>query len=171
MKAKAVLLTLFCFAVVAEGQAQIAGVVAPGAQWTKVWQQGGNSADGIIPHKDGGVLVAQEDYDAVLKIDANGKTSVFVANAKGVGSLSMDRQGRLYGVHRTERPGSTKPDRDSIVNAITILVPERKVVADKLQDGKPLDVRPNDLAVDGHGGAYFTSGFVYYANPNGTVSL
>ena len=171
MRAKDVLLPLFCFAAVAAAQAQIPGVVAPGAEWTKVWQQGGTSADGIIPDKDGSVLVAQEDYDTVLNIDENGKTSVFVANAKGVGSLSMDRQGRLYGVHRTERPGSTKADRDSIVNAITILAPERKVVADQLQDGKPLDVRPNDLAADGHGGAYFTSGFVYYAGPGGTVSL
>jgi hypothetical protein len=65
----------------------------------------------ILPDKDGSVLVAQEDYDTVLKIDKNNKASVAVANAKGVGSLSMDRQGRLYGVHRTERPGSTKPDQ------------------------------------------------------------
>ena len=58
------------------------------------------------------MLVAQEDYDTVLKIDRNGNASVAVANAKGVGSLSMDRQGRLYGAHRTERPGSTKPDKE-----------------------------------------------------------
>src|SRR5580700_945540 len=89
----------------------IPGVVAAGGTWTKVWQAGGNSADGIIPDKDGSVLVAQEDYDAVLKIDENGKSSVSVANAKGIGALSMDRQGRLYGAHRTERPGSTKPGR------------------------------------------------------------
>src|SRR5581483_787967 len=74
---------------------EIPGVVAAGAKWTKIWQQGGNSADGIIPDKDGTVLVAQEDYDAVLKIDQNGNSSVFVANAKGIGSISMDRQGRL----------------------------------------------------------------------------
>src|SRR5438477_726981 len=86
---------------------EIPGVVAAGVQWTKIWQQGGNSADGIIPDKDGNVLVAQEDYDNVLKIDQNGQASIFVANAKGVGSISMDRQGRLYGAHRTERPGST----------------------------------------------------------------
>ena len=49
--------------------AQIPGVVAPGVQWEKVWQEGGNSADGIVPDKDGSVLVAQEDYDEVLKID------------------------------------------------------------------------------------------------------
>ena len=89
----------------------IPGVVAAGATWTKVWQAGGNSADGILADKDGSALVAQEDYDAVLKIDKNDKASVFVSNAKGVGSLSMDRQGRLYGAHRTERPGSTKPDQ------------------------------------------------------------
>src|ERR1035438_3750119 len=86
----------------------IPGVVAAGGKWTKIWQAAGNSADGILPDKDGSVLVAQEDYDTVLKIDENGKSSVVVANAKGIGSLSMDRQGRLYGAHRTERPGSTK---------------------------------------------------------------
>lgn len=150
---------------------EISGVVAAGTKWTKIWQQAGNSADGIIPDKDGNVLVAQEDYDAVLKIDPNGKAFVLVANAKGIGSISMDRQGRLYGAHRTERPGSTKPDRDSIVNAITVLAPERKTVADKWSDGMTLTVRPNDLAADGSGGAYFTSGCLYYATPSGGVTV
>jgi len=141
--------------------------VAAGAAWTKVWQAGGNSADGILADKDGNALVAQEDYDAVLKIDKNDKASVLVANAKGVGSLSMDRQGRLYGAHRTERPGSTKPDQASIVNAITILAPDRKLVADKWADGAILSVRPNDLAADNQGGVYFTSGCLYYAGASG----
>jgi gluconolactonase len=149
----------------------IPGVVAAGAKWTKVWQAGGNSADGIVVDKDGNALVAQEDFDAVLKIDKNDKASVYVSNAKGVGSLSIDRQGRLYGAHRTERPGSTKPDRDSIVNAITVLAPERKMVADKWSTGSTLTVRPNDLAADGQGGAYFTSGCVYYASASGTVTV
>jgi len=146
---------------------EIPGVVAAGGAWSKVWQQAGNSADGILPDKDGNVLVAQEDYDTVLKIDQNGKTSVAVANAKGIGSIAMDRQGRLYGAHRTERPGSTKPDRDSIVNAITLLTPQRKTLADHWTDGSVLTVRPNDLAAEGHGGAYFTSGCLYYAGPKG----
>src|SRR5262245_6465569 len=38
----------------------IPGVVAAGAKWMKVWQAGGNSADGIIADKDGSALVAQE---------------------------------------------------------------------------------------------------------------
>src|SRR6266850_6778689 len=149
----------------------IPGVVAAAAKWTKVWQAGGNSADGIVADKDGSALVAQEDYDAVLRIDKNDKASVYLSNAKGVGSLSMDRQGRLYGVHRTERPGSTKPDQASIVNAITILAPGRKMVADKWADGTTLSVRPNDLAADSQGGAYFTSGCVYYASATGTVTI
>jgi len=147
----------------------IPGVVAAGGTWTKIWQQAGNSADGIIPDKDGSVLVAQEDYDTVLRIDENGKTSVAVADAKGIGSISMDRKGRLYGAHRTERPGSTKPDRDSIVNAITLLAPERRVIADKWADGTTLTVRPNDLTADGLGGAYFTVGCLYYASPKGVT--
>jgi gluconolactonase len=81
----------------------------------------------------------------------------------------MDRQGRLYGVHRTERPGSTKPDKDSIVNAVSMLAPERKVIADKWADGTPLTVRPNDLAADSQGGAYFTTGCLYYASPKGVT--
>lgn len=147
----------------------IPGVVAEGAKWTKVWQAAGNSADGIIPDRDGSVLVAQEDYDTVLKIDAYGKASVAIANAKGIGSLSMDREGRLYGAHRTERPGSTKPDRESIVNAISLLAPDRKTIADKWTDGTSLTVRPNDLLADGHGGAYFTVGCLYYAGPKGVT--
>jgi gluconolactonase len=147
----------------------IPGVVAAGGQWTKIWQAAGNSADGILPDKDGGVLVAQEDYDTVLKIDENGNASVAVSNAKGIGSLSMDRQGRLYGAHRTERPGSTKPDREAIVNAITLLTPERKTIADKWADGTALTVRPNDLDADGTGGAYFTVGCLYYAGPKGVT--
>lgn len=149
--------------------AAIPGVVAAGATWTKVWQEAGNSADGIIAETDGSVLVAQEDYDAALKIDANGNSSVFVANAKGVGALSMDRQGNLYGALRTERPGSTKPDKDSIVNAIVMLAPQRKVINDKWSNGTALTARPNDLAADGHGGAYFTTGCLYYASPKGVA--
>ena len=149
----------------------IPGVVAAGAEWTRVWQEAGNSADGILPDNHGGVLVAQEDYDTVLDIDENGKASVAVANAKGVGSISMDRQGRLYGAHRTERVGSTKPDKASIVNATTLLAPERKTLADTWADGTALTVRPNDLVADGQGGAYFTTSCLYYANAKGVTVL
>jgi gluconolactonase len=156
---------------VARDVTAIPGVVAAGATWVKAWQGAGNSADGILADKDGNALVAQEDFDSVLKIDKYDKATVSVSNAKGIGSLSMDRQGRLYGAHRTERPGSTKPDIASIVNAITILSPNRKMVAEKWADGTTLTVRPNDLTADSHGGAYFTSGCLYYASADGKVTV
>jgi gluconolactonase len=145
----------------------ITGVVAAGGKWTKIWQQAGNSADGIIPDKNGNILVAQEDYDDVLRIDPNGKASVAYGDTKGIGSVSMDPQGKIYGAHRTERAGSTKPDKDSIVNAITLIAPEKKMLADKWSDGGALTVRPNDLTSDGKGGAYFTASCLYYASPKG----
>ena len=145
----------------------IPGVVAPGSAWTKVWQQEGNSADGVLPDQDGSLLVAQQDYDAAIRLDPAGRVSTAIAGSWGLSSLTMDRQGRLYGAHRTERPGSTKPHRDSVVNAITQLTPERRVVADRWTDGTPLTVRPNDLAVDSAGGVYFTTSCLYYAGPSG----
>ena len=51
---------------------------------------------------------------------------------------------------------------------MTVLAPVRKVLADNFE-GKPLG-RVNDLVVDRRGGAYFTSGGAFYANPAGRVS-
>jgi sugar lactone lactonase YvrE len=145
----------------------IPGVVGAGQQWTKVWQQEGNSADGILPDKDGAILIAQQDYDSAIRLDPQGRVTKPIADSWGLSSLAMDKQGRLYGVHRTERPGSTKPHRDQVKNAITQLLPERKVIADTWVGGKPLTVRPNDLAVDSRQGAYFTTGCLYYADAGG----
>ncbi len=88
-------------------------------------------------------------------------------NSKGLSSLSTDRQGRLYGVQRTERPESTKPDKEQVINAVVLLTPERKTLTDKWTDGTPLTVRPNDLAADSRGGAFVTLGCLYYASPKG----
>jgi gluconolactonase len=148
----------------------IPGVIAAGVSWTKVWQQAGNSADGLIPDKDGNVLMAQEDYDTVLRLMPDGKTSVAVPDAKGLGSLSIDRQGRLYGAHRTERPGSTKPDVATIMNAITILTPKQQIVG-QAWDGHAAAERPNDLITDNQGGAYFTAVCLYYASPKGVTTV
>jgi len=51
---------------------------------------------------------------------------------------------------------------------ISILAPERRLLANSFSDGKPLG-RLNDLVVDGKGGAYFTVGGVYYVGPTGAV--
>ena len=147
--------------------AGIPGVVAGGGAWIKIWQQGGNSADGIVPDRDGNVLVAQHDSDKVLKLDPSGTATVAFDNVRGVGALTIDRQGRLYALNRTERAGSTKPDRATSFNAITVLSPVRRILTDKWMDGTPLSVRPNDIAPDSRGGVYFTVGCVYYADSKG----
>ena len=73
----------------------IPGVVNAGSTWTKVWQAGGNSADGILPDKDGNMLVAQEDFDSVLRLDARGGTSVAVTAATlviaGIAGVFLER--------------------------------------------------------------------------------
>src|SRR5688500_12022899 len=51
------------------------GVIASGQRWTLVWQATGNNADGIIATDDGGLLLAQHDNGAVVKLDRNGQAS------------------------------------------------------------------------------------------------
>jgi sugar lactone lactonase YvrE len=148
----------------------IPGVVVAGVAWSKVWQQAGNSSDGLIPDKDGHVLMAQEDYDTVLRLDQNGAASAAAATTKGLGALSMDRQGRLYAAERTERPGSTKPDKASILNAIAIVAPKRQTIGPRWAGGAPAE-RPNDLIADNHGGAYFTAECLYYAGSKGVATV
>jgi gluconolactonase len=52
-----------------------------------------------------------------------------------------------------------------------MLAPDRKTIAEKWSDGSTLTVRPNDLAADNSGGAYFTSGCLYYASPTGKATV
>jgi gluconolactonase len=148
----------------------IPGVVAAGASWKKVWQHEANSSDGLIPDKDGNVLMAQEDYDTVLRLHPDGRTDVAVADAKGIGAVSVDRQGRLYGAHRTEQPRSVKPDKGQIMNAIRILTPKQEVIG-KAWAGFGPAIRPNDLIADNHGGAWFTAVCLYYASPMGVTTV
>jgi gluconolactonase len=150
----------------------IPGVVAGGGAWTKVWQQGGNSADGLLPDPDGpGVLVAQEDYDTILRISPDGKATPAYTGVKGIGSMTRDRKGVLYAAHRTEHAESTKADRDAIVNALTEVAPTKRVITDTWDDGKPLTLRNNDIAADGAGGLYVTGGCLYHATSKGVSVL
>jgi len=148
----------------------IPGVIASNVGWTKVWQHESNSADGLIPDQDGNVLMAQEDYDTVLRLHPDGSTDVAVAGAKGIGAVSIDRQGRLYGAHRTERPKSVKPDKDQIMNAIRILTPSEQVIGQAWAGNAPAE-RPNDLIADNHGGVWFTAVCLYYASPTGVTTV
>ncbi|MGB7217538.1 MAG: SMP-30/gluconolactonase/LRE family protein, partial [Vicinamibacterales bacterium] len=151
----------------------IPGIIAANAKWVQVWQGPGNNSDGGVALADGSLLIAQEDASTILKIDKNDATSIYLADTHGAGSLSIDAQGRIFAVQRMPNGvGATAPGAATMAG-IAILHPsaERKVLSNTFSDGTPWTGRPNDLAADGKGGAYFTQGCVYYAGPDGRIKL
>jgi gluconolactonase len=141
--------------------AEIPGVIAAGQKWTKVWEVSGNNADGILSDKNGDILIAQNHNAAVVKLDAGGKVSPVYSDTHTGGALSMNKKGELFIVERGLRAN------------VTQLTPKRRILADKLPNGDPLDCLGgviNDLTADSRGGAYFTMGGLFYADPKGTVT-
>jgi gluconolactonase len=141
--------------------AAIPGVIAAGAKWTFVWQQVGNNGDGIVGTSDGGLLLAQNDSSAVLKLDSKGQPSVAYADTHTGGALSMSAKGnRTFVVER------------GLHQRIEQLTPQRKVFADTY-NGEPIDCIGgvlNDIVADSKGGAYFTMGGLFYADPSGKIT-
>lgn len=150
---------------------EIPGVIAAGAKWTLVWQ-GNETADGIVGTDDGGLLFAQEQTNRINKLDKNGKFSVYLETAHGPGAVAIGPKGRILVMERTcTDPGGhlgVKPDQCTEPTGISTLTPMRKVLADSFE-GKGLG-RVNDLVADKKGGAYFTSGGVFYLSPSGKVT-
>ena len=138
----------------------IPGVIAAGQQWKDFWQVSGNNADGILGTKDGGLLIAQNDNSAVVKLNKKGISSVAYSNTNTGGAVSMNSKGVLFLNNRG-------------LNAnIEELAPKRQNFANKI-NGDSLDCLGgvlNDLAADNKGGVYFTMGGLYYANSKGVVT-
>ena len=148
--------------------AAIPGVIAAGEEWQRVWH-GTDNADGILGTDDGGVLFAQEQPRRIAKLSAAGDYSIVLADTHGVGSLSMTRDGQLFGVERTcTDPGRRAGGECTEPTAVARLLPQRQVLADRF-NGAPLG-RLNDLIVDRNGGAYFTVGGAFYADRDGKVT-
>lgn len=149
----------------------IPGIIAAGASFTQVFQTVGNNVDGIVAAPDGSLLASQEGNNAVLKLDKDDRASVFLAGV-AVGSLSIDRQGRLFAVRRIAPPGSLAATHASAARTagISMLLPQFKMW-DTFDNGTTMMGRPSDLSADGTGGAYFTQQCVYYASPSGTIAL
>ena len=140
--------------------AAIPGVIAAGGTWRFVWQQAGNNGDGIVATSDGGLLVAQNDSSAVVKLDASGKPSVAYSDTHTGGALSSSAKGALFIVERGLRM------------RIEQLAPRRTLLADRFQN-EPLDcIGPviNDLTADSRGGVYFTMGGLFHADARGVVT-
>ena len=139
---------------------EIPGVIAAGQRWRTIWQAAGNVADGIMGTDDGGVMIAQNDNGAVVKIDRDGKASTVYTDTRTGGSLSMNTKGALFVAQR------------ALNMAIWQLAPQRRLFANKI-NGDPLDCiggTLNDMSADSKGGVYFTMGGVFYANPQGVVT-
>jgi sugar lactone lactonase YvrE len=133
----------------------IAGVVATAAPLRLIWVTN-DGADGIVAISDGSLLIASRKANAVIKVDANDKASIYLDDTNEGGSLAIDSKGRVLAVERGN------PQR------VRNLTPPRKILNQGL-DGKPL-VGLRDLAVDKKDGVYFTDGegktsTVYYVKP------
>lgn len=142
---------------------EIPGVIAAGAKWKDYWTVDGNNADGIIATSDGGLLIAQNDNSQVVKMDKDGKISVAYMGLNTSGSVAMSAKGgALFVVNRGYK------------ESIEQLAPQRKVLADKLSNGDPIDCGGggvlNDITADNKGGVYFTMGTVYHADAKGNIT-
>lgn len=139
---------------------EIPGVIAAGQTWQFLWQEAGNNGDGIVGTDDGGLLLAQNDNSRVIRLDRNGRPMTAYTDTHTGGALSINKKGATFIVQRGLRA------------TVTQLAPQRRVLANSYQ-GEPLDCIGgviNDLTADSRGGAYFTMGGVYYADPKGVVT-
>jgi sugar lactone lactonase YvrE len=139
---------------------EIPGVIKAGQKWTFVWQQAGNNGDGIVGTDDGGLLLAQNDSSAILKLDKNGKPSVAYSDTHTGGSVTINPKGAMFVAER------------GLHQRVEQILPERKVFADMF-NGEPLDCIGgviNDIVSDSKGGVYFTMGQLFYVNPQGMVT-
>ena len=148
--------------------AAIPGVVSGDAQWKTLWE-GPMIVDGMTAAADGGVLFAQEQSNSIVKVWPDGKWWVQWPFVAGAGAVSIDAQGRTFAADRScTDPGLGLGANCTVLSKIVQLTPERKTIADKFADGSTLG-RINDLAADGHGGAYYTQGGLFHAKADGTV--
>ena len=149
----------------------IPGIVAAGSRFTQVFQAVGNNVDGIVSAADGSLLASQEDNNTVLRVDKDDRASVYLAGV-AVGSLSIDRQGRLFAVRRMPQAGTPAAIQPSApkTSGISMLLPEFRMW-DTLENGTTMNGRPSDLSADASGGVYFTQERVYYARANGAIAL
>jgi gluconolactonase len=140
----------------------IPGVVAAGQRWQLLWVANGNNADGLVGQPDGGILIAQNDRSDVVKLTDTGKASVVYPDTDTGGALFQSKSGALYVGER------------GLIASIWELSPQRRLVADRMQNGDPLDCTGgilNDFVVAANGGIYISMGEIYYANPQGVITL
>jgi gluconolactonase len=115
-------------------------------------------------------MFAQEQTDSIRKLLVDGTEYTYLENVYGIGSVSLDTSGRLFGVERTcTEPLNPELPGCNVLTRVVQLVPERRLLANSFADGRTLG-RLNDLIADGRGGAWFTSGGAYHVSADGVVT-
>lgn len=147
----------------------IEGVVSGDAEWITAWS-GPMTADGMTTAPDGRLLFAQEQSNAIWALWDDGRAFVEVPYVLGAGASSYVNDGTLLAVER----GCTDPGLSSLEcsqpSALVQLLPERRVIADAMNDGSSLG-RLNDVHADGMGGAWVTQGALWHINADGAVTM
>ena len=119
----------------------IPGVVAGGTK-VQLIKEGFVGTEGPIAAPDGSLLFGEHrGGNRIIKIDSDGRISVYRENSNDASGLAFDSKGRLIAVERTTA-------------LVAIIEPTRTVLADRFE-GEPFR-RPNDLVVDRKDGVYFT---------------
>jgi sugar lactone lactonase YvrE len=142
-----------------------------GGSWTRLIRREKGNADGIVADKDGNIVSAAEDDGTIEKIDPLGNVTVLVPDAHA-GSLSLDRQGRLFGVTHGGRAGSVGPAAAGAKDAAVQYTPQRRTI-ETFADGSKLGYRPSDLVADNRGGAFVSmmGPCLFYAGTDGFLHL
>jgi gluconolactonase len=124
----------------------LAGLIAPGARPERV-AYGTAFAEGPAWSPAGFLVFVDIRRQAILRLadEAAGAVDVVLKPSGGVSGLAFDAGGRLHAAQGGSR---------RIVRFDDLGRPEPKVIADAY-DGRKLN-SPNDLALDPHGGIYFT---------------
>jgi gluconolactonase len=121
----------------------LAHLIAPGAEVKKVTGDC-KFTEGPAFSPKGFVLFSDIPNSRIVRVDADGTVSDFLKPSGASNGLVFDAAGNLYacqgGARRVVKIGT----QDGKIEPLC-----------ELFDGKPLN-SPNDLALDGHGGLYFT---------------
>jgi gluconolactonase len=120
--------------------------LAPGAQLEKVVGEL-QFSEGPAWHPDGYLLFEDIPRNRIMKLDAEGKVSVFREPSGHSNGLAFDKAGRLVAAEGNSTGGGRRISRTEKDGKVVTL-------ADRFS-GKRLN-SPNDLAIDAEGRIYFT---------------
>src|SRR5690606_7808925 len=130
--------------------------------------------EGPAWHPNGYLLFSDIPNNRIVRVNTDGSSSDWLTDSGGANGLMCDTDGNVYAAQGAAGQVSLLRTGESGKGQIV------KVLA-KEYDGKPLN-KPNDLAVDAHGGVYFTDPNygsdppdqpvegVYYIAPGGKVT-